>query len=94
VTSDRDLDPERKDLSAALRDPIRRRLLFLLGDRPQGVTIGQLARRLGEPPRRIRHYVEILMEAGQVVVEGERPRRNTIERTFRAGPVPLLWHQD
>jgi DNA-binding transcriptional ArsR family regulator len=94
VTPDRDGDHRRDDLLAALREPIRRRLLFLLNDRPQGATIGQLAKKLAEPPRRIRHYVEILVEAGQVVVEDERYRRNTIERSYRSAQVPLLWHED
>jgi DNA-binding transcriptional ArsR family regulator len=94
MSPDRDIGPGREEWAAALRDPIRRRILFLLGDRPQGVSIRQLAIRLGEPPRRIRHYVEILVEAGQVVVEGQRPRRNTIEKTFRARSIPLLWKDD
>jgi DNA-binding transcriptional ArsR family regulator len=91
VSDGRDVDSERDALVAALRDPIRRRLLFVLNDRPRGATIRQLALRLKEPPRRIRHYVEILVEADQVVVEGERPRRGTIERTFRTRRFPLFW---
>jgi DNA-binding transcriptional ArsR family regulator len=94
MNSDGDVGWEGDEMVAALRDPIRRRLLFVLNDRSQGVTIRQLALRLKEPPRRIRHYLEILVEAGQVVVEGERPRRGTIERTFRAGRLPLLWRED
>lgn len=93
MTPDRDVDPELDELLVALRDPIRRRLLFVLNDRPRGATIRQLAKRLGEPPRRIRHYVEILAEAGQVVVEGERSRRNTIERSYRSARVPILWRE-
>jgi DNA-binding transcriptional ArsR family regulator len=93
MTPDRDADLGGEDLVAALRDPIRRRLLFVLNDRSRGATIRQLALRLREPPRRIRHYVEILVEAGQVVVEAERPSRGTIERTYRAGRVPLLWRE-
>jgi predicted ArsR family transcriptional regulator len=91
MTLDRDPAGDRDEQVAALRDSIRRRLLFVLGDRPGGATIRQLAGRLGEPPRRIRHYIEMLVAAGLVVVVEERPRRGTIERTFRAPRVPILW---
>jgi DNA-binding transcriptional ArsR family regulator len=95
VTPGAGIDPERDELIESLRDPIRRRLLFVLDERSRGATIRQLALRLKEPARRIRHYVEILAETGQVVVERERPSRGTIERTFRAaGSLPLLWRED
>jgi DNA-binding transcriptional ArsR family regulator len=74
-----------------LRDPVRRRLLLLLADKPEGVSIRQLARRLHEPTRRVRHFIGALVDAGLVVVENERPRRGTIERTYRAARFPVLW---
>jgi DNA-binding transcriptional ArsR family regulator len=94
MTPDRDADPGLEEVAASLRDPVRRRVLFVLDDRPQGATIRQLALRLKEPPRRIRHYIEILVDAGQVVVEGERSRRNTIERSYRSAGGPLLQRED
>lgn len=94
MTPDPDLGGGRDELVASLRDPIRRRILFVLADRPGGATIRQLAARLEEPPRRIRHYVEILVAAGRVVVEGEKRRRGTIERAFRAVPLSPLWLED
>jgi DNA-binding transcriptional ArsR family regulator len=95
MSPDRDVDPAREELLAALRDPIRRRLLFVLGDKPGGATIRQLAGRLGEPRRRVRHYVEMMVADGLVFVGDERPRRGTIERAFRSARVPLfLWAAD
>lgn len=93
MTSGGSVDPEQDELAAALRDSIRRRLLFVLGDRPEGATIRQLAQRLGESPRRTRHYVEMLVAAGLVVIGEERTRRGTIERVFRSArqPMPMLW---
>jgi len=81
------LDPE---LLKFLRDPLRRRMLFVIGDKPGGVSIRQIAERLGEPPRRIRHYIIALVDAGLVVVEEERPRRGTIERAYRVAQYPLF----
>lgn len=55
------------------------------------MTIRQIASLLKEPPRRVRHYIRALVDAGLVVVEEERPRRGTIERTYRGLKIPLLW---
>jgi DNA-binding transcriptional ArsR family regulator len=89
VTSE--LPPEQTDnLLKSLRHPLRRRMLFALGEMP-GVTVRQIARRLNEPSRRVRHHLNWLVEAGLVVVDAERPRRGTIERTYRGVNIPPLW---
>jgi DNA-binding transcriptional ArsR family regulator len=84
-------NPHREELLKFLRDPVRRRLLLLLADKPEGVSIRQLAERVGEPTRRVRHFIGALVDAGLVVVEQERPRRGTIERTYRAAGFPIFW---
>lgn len=94
MSADRDPDQLHEALLGFLRDPVRRRLLFVLNDKPQGVTVRQLAGRLKESPRRVRYYLEALVDAGLVSVGEERPRRGTIERTFRAVPIPPLWVDD
>lgn len=83
-----------EELARVLRDPIRRRILFVLGDKPGGATIRQLAARLGEPPRRIRHYVELLAAAGLIAVSDERLRRGTIERAFAITGAPRIWGEE
>jgi DNA-binding transcriptional ArsR family regulator len=87
-------NPHHEELLKFLRDPVRRRLLLLLADKPQGVSIRQLAVRLGEPTRRVRHFIGALVDAGFVVVENERPRRGTIERTYRAVRFPMFWFDE
>lgn len=73
----------------AMSDPLRRRILMALGG-DEGLTIRQVATILGEPPRRIRHQVDVLATRGLVGVESERPHRGTIERTFRTVEMPPL----
>lgn len=87
-------DEHSEVLMDLVRDPIRRRILSILGDRPEGATIAQVASRLKEPPRRIRHYMGALVEAGVVVVKSERPRRGTIERLYRSLAFPLVFGND
>jgi DNA-binding transcriptional ArsR family regulator len=86
--------PENDELLKALRNPVSRKILFVLNERRHGATIRQLSARLNEPSRRVRHYVEVLVEDGLVVVGGERRSRGTIERTFRAPRLPLLLTRD
>jgi DNA-binding transcriptional ArsR family regulator len=82
--------PDNDELLKALRSPVSRKILFVLSEKPDGATIRQLSRRLKEPSRRVRHYVEGLVDDGFVVVGSERRSRGTIERTFRALRLPLL----
>jgi DNA-binding transcriptional ArsR family regulator len=76
-------------LFEALGDGFRARVLIAVGERP-GVTIGQIATRIGESPRRVRHQVERLLEAGLLLVEGETTRRNARERHYRAVALPVI----
>jgi DNA-binding transcriptional ArsR family regulator len=86
--------PDSDELLKALRNPMRRKILFVLSEKPDGATIRQLSTRLKEPSRRVRHYVEVLVTSGLVVVGGEGRSRGTIERTFRAPRLPLLFTGD
>jgi DNA-binding transcriptional ArsR family regulator len=77
--------PTEVELEAALIDaiehPLKARLLTALAERP-GVTIRQMAERLGEPPRRVRHQLGTLVEAGLVEVTAEESRRGVVERRY------------
>lgn len=73
--------PEREALKKAISHPVKNKVIAALAERPD-VTIRQMAERLGEPPRRIRHQVEALVAKGLVEVTGEERRRGVIERRY------------
>jgi DNA-binding transcriptional ArsR family regulator len=81
------------DLPAALRDaladPRRSRIFFTVAERP-GVTVAQIAARIDETPRRVRHQVERLVAAGLIYIDAESQRRNTRERHYRTVAVPAV----
>jgi hypothetical protein len=58
-----------------------------------GATIAQVAGRIGEPPRRVRHQVERMVGAGLLLVDSETPRRNARERHYRAIAWPRVIDQ-
>jgi DNA-binding transcriptional ArsR family regulator len=72
----------RAKMAEALRDPLRTQIFLSIADRP-GATIAQIANRVDEPERRVRHQVERLVELGLVEVDSETRRRNTRERHYR-----------
>jgi predicted transcriptional regulator len=59
----------------ALADPFRIQVYIAIYERP-GVTIPQVAGRLGHPARRVRLQVERLIAVGLIVVETETRKRN------------------
>jgi DNA-binding transcriptional ArsR family regulator len=84
------MSPDLRDaLIETLSDQFRAHVLVTIAERP-GVTIGQIATRIGESPRRVRHQVERLVEAALVAVDAESPRRNTRERHYRALALPTI----
>lgn len=76
-------------IAEAYRDPLKGRLLSVLAERPD-VTIRQIAGRLGEPPGRVRHHVEALLEAGLIEVTGEGRTPGGVRRRYRRGPVEVF----
>jgi DNA-binding transcriptional ArsR family regulator len=73
----------------AMSHPLRSKLLFAVADKA-GVTIRQIAGRLGESPRRVRHHLEALVEDGLIEVQDEVERRNTRERRYRVVHRPVI----
>jgi DNA-binding transcriptional ArsR family regulator len=73
----------------AMSDQITARVFIAVAERP-GATIGQVARRTGVSPRRVRHQVERLLEARLIVVDSETPRRNARERHYQATALPVV----
>jgi len=89
--ADPDFDADQLEaMVRVLRDPLLRQILFAVEARPNS-TIRQIAERLGEPSRRVRHHLVGLLEAGLVVVDEERYRGGVIERTYRSVALTLLW---
>jgi DNA-binding transcriptional ArsR family regulator len=72
-----------QSLGDAMADPFRSRILVAVTERP-GVTIREIAERLGETSRKVRYHMEALHTVGLVEVEGEVQRRGAIERRYRA----------
>jgi DNA-binding transcriptional ArsR family regulator len=80
-------------LAEAMGHPIQSRILFVIADRP-GVTIRQVARRLDESERKVRHHLEALVEGGLVSVESEVRTRNTMERRYAVARRPHILAED
>jgi DNA-binding transcriptional ArsR family regulator len=76
----------REAVVETLWHPLRARLLTALAERPD-VTIRQLAKRLDESSRRVRHQVNALVDLGLVEVTGEASRRGVIERHYASRVV-------
>lgn len=78
----------------ALSDQFRAQVYFAVCERP-GVTIRQIATRIGAPRRSVRHQVELLVMSGLVQVQAETKTRNTRERHYRAiSPAKILEEDD
>jgi DNA-binding transcriptional ArsR family regulator len=80
-------------LAEAMGHPVQSKILFVVADRP-GVTIRQIASRLEEPSRRVRHHLEALVAAGLVSVESEALTRNTMERRYAVELLPHIRTED
>jgi DNA-binding transcriptional ArsR family regulator len=77
------VSPEPRAIVEAVRHPVRGKVLTALSERP-GVTIKEVARRIGESPRRTRHNVEALLAAGLAEVTDEEKRGGVLQRHYGA----------
>lgn len=87
-----DVEEPRKALVEALGNPLRAQIYITVADRP-GATIAQVATRIRESPRRVRHQMDRLRLAGLVSVDSESARRNARERHYRAILPPEVREQ-
>ena len=78
-------------MAEALSDPLRTQIYFSVAERP-GATIAQIANRVDEAERRVRHQIERLVELGLLEVDSETRRRNTRERHYRVLVTPTVEH--
>ncbi len=78
--------PDRQAIAKAFENPVRGRVLTALSERPD-VTIREVAERVGEPPRRVRHHVDGLLETGLITVTSSENLSGVIQRRYGAGPL-------
>ena len=91
-----EVKPAPPELRAALIEvmtaPRRLRVLMAVSERP-GVTLKQIASRIGESPRSVRYQLKRLSDAGLVIVDAVTPRRNVRELHYRA-TVQVILEED
>jgi DNA-binding transcriptional ArsR family regulator len=80
----------RRALIEALVHPLRNMVYSAVAERP-GATIAQVAERIGQPARSVRHQMERLCEAGLITVDTETLRRNARERHYQALLTPTIF---
>jgi DNA-binding transcriptional ArsR family regulator len=84
-------------LAKAHSHPVRGRVLMALSERPD-VTIREVAERLGESPRRVRHHVEALLAAGLAAVTSSENLSGVVQNRYGAGLLVVddaeLWSQE
>jgi DNA-binding transcriptional ArsR family regulator len=85
----RSREREAQALEQALSHPLKAQILTVLGERP-GSTIREVAERLRESERRVRHQMEKLADANLIEVSAERSRRGVIVRRY-ANRLPTLF---
>jgi DNA-binding transcriptional ArsR family regulator len=75
-------------LAEALGHPVRNDIIFAVSDRAQSAR--QIAERIGEPVRAVRHHLSRLAEAGVVSPAGFEERRGAREKYYVAATAPEL----
>ena len=65
-----------------LADPMRFRILEAFSAAAR--TTKQVAERLGEPPTKLYHHVDLLARAGLITLVDTRQNRGTVEKYYRA----------
>lgn len=65
-----------------LSDPLKLGLVQAFAEEER--TVAEAAEMLGEPLTKLYRHVDALLDAGLVEVTGERKKRGTVERRFRA----------
>jgi hypothetical protein len=84
IPAEREISPAELRL---LADPVREHLVNVLV--PRARTVAQVAEGLGCAPTRLYRHVQILLDAGLLVVEREVKVRGVIERHYRAAAHTL-----
>lgn len=70
-----------RERAGVLLHPLR---LRILEEAQRPVSAAEVARRIGETPQKVNYHVGTLADAGFLRLEGERRKRNLVERRYRA----------
>lgn len=70
------------DLLAALRHPLRRRILRGMSDE-KSISPRELAAALGEPLSNVSYHVRVLAQCGAVQLVRTRPARGSMQHFYR-----------
>jgi hypothetical protein len=84
IPAERDISPAELRL---LADPLREHLVNVLV--PRARTVAQVAQGLGCAPTRLYRHVQLLLDAGLLVVEREVKVRGVVERHYRSAARTL-----
>jgi DNA-binding transcriptional ArsR family regulator len=76
-------------LVKALGHPLRAKLLFALNDAP-GKSAQEIAERVGEPVRKVRHHLSELRKAGLIEAVEHRTRRGVVEQFYSVAKAPMV----
>lgn len=70
-------------LLAALRHPLRRRILRLMSDGREA-SPSEIAKQLGETLSNVAYHVRVLVDAGALQAAGEKPVRGATQHFYRS----------
>jgi DNA-binding transcriptional ArsR family regulator len=76
-------------LVKALGHPLRAKLLFTLNDHP-GKSAQEIAEKMGEPVRKVRHHLSELRKAGLIEAAEQKSRRGVAEQFYRVATAPMV----
>jgi DNA-binding transcriptional ArsR family regulator len=74
--------PDDNDLLAALRHPLRRRILRLMAD-GEAVSPRELSAALRQPLSNVSYHVRVLAERGALTLVGTRPTHGSVQHFYR-----------
>lgn len=78
-------------LLAALRHPLRRRLLQAMAPEEE-VSPGDLAHRVGAPLSNVSYHVRVLADCGAITLVTTRPGRGSVQHIYRLA-IEAEWAQ-
>jgi DNA-binding transcriptional ArsR family regulator len=77
-------------LVEAMGNPIRCKVLTALANSREDVSVRQISERIGEPMRKVRYHLDLLVDRELAAVTGVGRRRGVKEHRFRAQRAPVI----
>lgn len=79
----------KRGLVKAMSHPSRAKLLYVITDRP-GQSAQELAERIQQPVRTVRHHLSELRKAGLIETVERKTRRGVVELFYRTAVPPVI----